>query len=410
MFFDALGSIYQAWRHGANNYTPQTINRKATILNANPLGPVQITYAPGKKHQTSGRQFQGIPGIEVAPNGRIWATWYSGGKNEGPENFALLVTSADNGATWSEPVAAIDPPGNVRAYDPVLWLDPAGRLWWFWAQSYSPGDGQLHDGRAGVWGVHAENPSVEHPVFSDPVRIANGVMMNKPVVLSSGEWALPTAVWEYCEPKLEELKRERFSNLTISADHGKSFRLQGSADIPQRCFDEHMIIELKGGRLWMLARTLYGIGQSFSADKGRKWSPGENSNLGGPNSRFFIRRLASGKLLLVNHADISPGEAFKLFNEGARSRKRSHLTAFISADDGKTWKGGLLLDERDAVSYPDGAQDKNGVIRIIYDHERYKQGEILMAAFTEEDAMAGKCLSQGSRLKTLINTTGGLKS
>ncbi|MBU1855980.1 MAG: glycoside hydrolase [Verrucomicrobia bacterium] len=385
------------------------MNRKATILKVNPLDPVKITYVPGNKYKTLGRQFQGIPGIEVAPSGRIWATWYSGGKTEGPENFVLIVTSADNGKSWSEPVAVIDPPGNVRAYDPTLWLDPSGRLWWFWAQCYSSDDGKIHDGRAGVWGVYTENPSAEHPVFSAPVRIANGVMMNKPVVLSSGAWALPTAVWEYFGLKLDELKNERFSNMTISTDNGKSFRLQGSADIPHRGFDEHMIVELKDGRLWMLVRTLYGIGQSFSADKGKKWSPGENSNIGGPNSRFFICRLSSGNLLLVNHADISPGEAFKLFNEGKQCRERSHLTACISDDDGKTWKGGLLIDERDEVSYPDGAQDKNGVIRIIYDHERVKQGNILMASFTEEDVMAGKCMSQGSNLKNLINTTGGLK-
>ncbi len=379
-------------------------------MKTNPLTAVKIIYAPGSKHQTSSREFQGIPGIEVAPNGRIWATWYGGGRAEGPENFVLLVTSADNGLTWSEPLAVIDPPGNIRAFDPVLWLDPLGRLWWFWAQSYSPANGKIHDGRAGVWGVYAENPSVDHPVFSDPVRIANGVMMNKPTVLSSGEWALPAAVWECRDPKLDELQRERFSNMIVSVDQGKSFQFQGSADIPHRCFDEHMIVELKDGRLWMLVRTFYGIGQSFSCDKGEKWSPGENSNIGGPNSRFFIRRLSSGNLLLVNHADISPAEAFRLCDAGKQWRKRSHLTACISDDDGKTWKGGLLIDERDQVSYPDGVQDQNGVIRIIYDHDRYKQGDILMAAFTEADVMAGKCVSQDAHLKIIINTTGGLKS
>ena len=35
---------------------------------------------------------------------------------------------------------------------------------------------------------------------------------------------------------------------------------------------------------------------------------------------------------------------------------RRHLTAFISTDDGRTWGGGLMLDERRGVSYPDGQQ------------------------------------------------------
>ncbi len=83
------------------------------------LKPVKINYVPSEKHLTGGRQFQGIPGIESTSSGRLWATWYSGGVNEGPNNFSLLVTSNDKGRTWTEPVAVIDPPGNVRSYDPV---------------------------------------------------------------------------------------------------------------------------------------------------------------------------------------------------------------------------------------------------------------------------------------------------
>ncbi|HCE42576.1 MAG TPA: hypothetical protein DET40_03410 [Lentisphaeria bacterium] len=375
----------------------------------NPMSPVEIAIPDVNKHHTANRQFQGIPGIECSPSGRLWATWYSGGVNEGPDNYVLLVTSGDNGQTWTEPVAVIDPPGHVRAYDPVLWHDPQGRMWLFWSQSYSVKDGRIHDGRAGVWGAWTNNSSSGKPVFSQPVRIADGVMMDKPTVLSTGEWAMPTAVWECMEPKLEEMKHARFSNMTISSDNGKSFQLQGGADIPHRCFDEHMIVELKDGKLWMLVRTLYGIGQSFSSDRGKTWTPGENSNLGGPNSRFFIRRLSSGNMLLINHADIASEKAVKLFIEGKTWRPRSHLTAFISEDDGATWTGGLLLDEREGVSYPDGIQDKDGVIRIIYDYQRYKEGEILMASFREEDVLAGKSISKDLHLKMLVNKTGGVR-
>jgi hypothetical protein len=50
--------------------------------------------------------------------------------------------------------------------------------------------------------------------------------------------------------------------------------------------------------------------------------------------------------------------------------KRSHMTVFVSDDDGATWKGGLLLDERES-SYPDGIQAEDGTLFIIYDHQRY---------------------------------------
>lgn len=375
-----------------------------------PLQPVPVTTAPGAKHGTAARGFQGIPGLEIAPGGRLWATWYSGGKNEGPDNFVLLVTSMDQGRSWTEPVVAIDPPGaNIRAYDSVLWIDPSDRLWLFWAQCFTPCDGIVSDGINGVWGIWTTEPDSSSPRWSEPVRISNGVMMNKPVALSTGEWALPTAVWEYSPQKSDALKDERFSNITLSADIGETFFRRGGASIAHRAFDEHMIVELKDGRLWMLVRTLYGIGQSYSSDGGKTWSPGEDSGLGGPNSRFFIRRLLSGNLLLVNHADIPSADAVAQFVNGATWRKRSHLMAFLSSDDGRSWQGGLLLDEREGVSYPDGAEDKTGLIRIIYDRERYKEGEILMASFREADILAGKPVSKECQLRQLINKTGGVK-
>ncbi|MCM8769250.1 MAG: glycoside hydrolase [Candidatus Omnitrophica bacterium] len=356
-----------------------------------------------EKYVSGERRFQGIPGIEQDRRGHLWATWYGGGQGEGPENFVVLVVSEDNGITWSEPVAVVDPPGKIRAFDPCLWRDPTGKLWWFWAESYSEKEGEIFDGRGGVWATVFSHEEPEALSFSQPRKIANGVMLNKPIVLSTGEWLLPTAVWEYWPVKDESLARERFSNATISQDGGVSFQRRGGADVAERCFDEHMFIELKNGRLWCLVRTLYGIGQSFSSDRGYTWSGGEDSGLGGPNSRFFIRRLRSGNILLINHADISPQEALKLYREGKKWRPRSHLTAFLSLNDGLTWQGGLLLDERVGVSYPDGTEIEDGSIYIIYDRDRSGAGEILLSGFREEDVLEGKLVSPGAFLKRVVS-------
>jgi hypothetical protein len=90
--------------------------------------------------------------------------------------------------------------------------------------------------------------------------------------------------------------------------------------------------------------------------------------------------------------------------------KRSHMTAFVSDDDGASWNGGLLLDERES-SYPDGVQAPDGTIYIIYDHQRYTLnregrkgvGSVVMATFHENDVRAGKPVSDGAMLK--INVT-----
>ncbi|OGV56567.1 MAG: hypothetical protein A2X49_06585 [Lentisphaerae bacterium GWF2_52_8] len=360
---------------------------------------------PQTKHMTAQRQFQGIPGIEVSPKGRIWVAWYSGGVNEGPENFVVLAKSDDRGASWSEPLAVIDPPGeNIRAFDETLWIDPLGRLWLFWAQSFSSREHVASDGLNGVWGAYLEDPDTQDFKWSQSIRICDGIMLNKPTVLRDGTWAMPVAIWGdgVGGGKLPEQLREfDGAGLVASADNGKSFSWRGAFIPDARIFDEHMFVELRDGRLWGLARTLYGIGQSFSSDGGLNWSKCENSGLHGPNSRFFVRRLRSGRLLMVNHQSKS--------EETQNWRTREKLTAYLSDDDGNSWSGGLMLDERQGVSYPDGAQEIDGRIWIIYDHQRYKEGDILAATFTEEEILAGKLISVDSRLKILVNHSGGIQ-
>ena len=73
--------------------------------------------------------------------------------------------------------------------------------------------------------------------------------------------------------------------------------------------------------------------------------------------------------------------------------------AFVSHDDGQTWQGGLMLDEREKVTYPDGVQAPDGTIYIVYDHNRMPDGEVLMATFTEDDVRAGKPVSDKISLR-----------
>ena len=82
---------------------------------------------------------------------------------------------------------------------------------------------------------------------------------------------------------------------------------------------------------------------------------------------------------------------------------RSHLTAYVSADDGNTWEGGLLLDARETVSYPDGVQAADGRIFVIYDRNRNTDREIWMAVFTEDDVLSGSCASYDCELRVPIS-------
>ena len=168
--------------------------------------------------------------------------------------------------------------------------------------------------------------------------------------------------------------------------------MRGAADVPDRSFDEHMFLELPGGVLRVFVRThKTGIEACDSIDGGYTWGPAFDPGYGGPDSRFHIRRLPSGRVLLINHVDF-----------GAPSKRRTNLAAMLSEDDGKTFPYRLMLDERDEVSYPDSDSDSEGRIHIVYDHERYKAKEVLTACITEEDIINGSLVDPQSYLKRVV--------
>lgn len=348
--------------------------------------PAKPEFSPGPGYSDGVRMYQGIPGIERAPNGRLWATWYGGGVTEDRNNYILLHTSGDDGKSW-QPVLVLDPdgPGSVRPFDPCLWTDPDGKLWLFWAQEIAGNKGRV----SRTFAITTTDPGSANAKWSEPRLVGKGVMMNKPVVTADGRWILPLSTWF----------ADGSSRAVVSSDHGATFAELGAARIPDakdRNADEHMIVERKDGSLWMLVRTRYGIGESVSTDGGRTWTDVAPGSIFHPVARFFIRKLASGRLLLVRHDP--PNNA----------KSRSHLTAFLSDDDGRTWKGGLLLDERNGPSYPDGVQAPDGSIYVIYDYLRERDKQILMAVFNEEDVLEGKFSSPGSRQRALINQASGI--
>jgi len=324
----------------------------------------QVIHHPDAYYRYSRhtRKFTGIPSIAITNKGRMWATWYAGvTAGEDLNNYVVVATSTDTGRSWKE-VFVVDPDqeGPVRAYDPEIWIAPNGVLYFFWAQTIN------HDGtEAGVWAITTDDPDTDTPELSLPKRIADGDMMCKPTVLSNGEWLLPVSTW----------LTENSAKVIASTDQGKSWHLRGACNVPKadRTFDENMVTERRDGSLLMLVRTKYGIGESISKDKGRSWSPLTPSRIFHTSSRFFIRKLRSGHLLLVKHGPIG------------MKTGRSHLMAFISKDNGISWSHGLLLDARPGISYPDGQQTADGNIYIVYDYNRTKDQQILLTSFTEDD-------------------------
>ena len=338
------------------------------------LQPAHIVVAPWPQHIPPTKR-QGVAGIERTAKGRLWAVY--GRDVESTRNFQVLKCSDDDGKKWSEVKLMILPRTGTRAMSANVWIDPLGRLWVFWGQS-----ADMQDGRFGVWAIVTDEPDAAEPKWSAPRRIGDGIMLNKPTVLANGDWLLTSSVW----------KADNSIKVYASTDKGETFTLRGTANIEaaaSRGPDEPMIVERKDGSLWMMVRC-HGLAETLSKDQGKTWTPVQHLPMQHPTSRFFLRRLQSGALLLVKHGGL---------NEKV---KREKLRAFISDDDGNSWLGGLMLDERNDVTYPDGVQAKDGTIYLVYDYHRTPKGIIYMATFREEDVRAAKHVTDKVRLRVVI--------
>jgi predicted neuraminidase len=318
------------------------------------------------------RQWQGIPGIARAPNGRLWCTFYSGGPKEPhPDNHILVTTSADDGRTWSAPEVAVALEGPARAYDPTLWHDPHGRLWLI----YNRADREAPD--FSVWAVTTAASGAADPTWSAPVPIALDVpfafRMNKPTVCADGTWVLPVT-WAPDLPGGWFPRGTQRQGVARSTDGGAHWTLHGAVEAPPWAL-ESMVVERRDGALWMLIRTGAGVlWESLSTDGGCHWTEGAPTRIVNPGTRFFIRRLASGRLLLINtfHAE-----------------RRLGLDACVSdPGDDRRFSRCLRLDDRQPVSYPDAVQAPDGRIYAVHDYDRRGTGEIVLSIFRESEILA----------------------
>lgn len=347
---------------------------------------------PDGAHSRTNRNFAGIPSVAVSPKGgRLWRTWYGGPtKGEDRNNYAILATSADGGRTWKE-VLCRDPDGDGpwRAFDPEVWIAPNGKLWWTWAERETASGESGFAGHSYLAGstrlmcaeLDAERePSAPYPT---PRKLAPGVMMCKPLVTRDGRWLLPVSNWG------DDVGARVYG----SEDKGRTFDYLGGVHLPSanREFDEHNLVELKDGTLRIYLRVLKGGGrgawQSDSKDGGRTWSAPHPCPFAHTNARLFVRRLASGALLLVKNGTLD-------YDFGGKDYEgRTDLYAYVSDDDGATWTGGLRLHEG-PCSYPDGDQAADGTVFVTFDNDRCGKQELFIRTFAEADVRRGGAMEE----------------
>lgn len=397
---DEIADLVKASPEQARQRELKTLREVADLA----LLPPRLNTNPSEEYHVRNLKYGMTIGIDRTKGGRLFAAWIGG--EDGPKSYMLVAKSDDDGHTWSEPVLVVD---SRKGHLPIprsvivgnLWTDPLGRLWLFFDQTMNH-----FDGRGGLWCTRCDDPDADQLVWTEPRRIWHGSMLNKPTVNSKGEWIVfaqllqSQGIGPFSAGVFHELDPMRGANILVSTDQGETWTRRGSVQFPEPDWLEHRAIERKDGSLWMMARTRRGAMLTISKDMGKTWSePVFPPQIKHPPARFHLRKLASGSWLLVKHGKTIDSHT-----------GRSHLTAWLSDDEGQTWEGGLMLDERVGVSYPDGFQAPDGSIYISYDWQRSSKGHILFAQFTEADIRAGKLVTDGSRLQQVIMKPGKLNS
>ena len=286
-----------------------------------------LTLAPGDNNP---RNSEGD--FVALKDGRILFvyTHFEGGGGDHDTAYLASRESADGGKTWSQTDRVVLPnEGGMNVMSISLLRLADGPIALFYLRKNATDDCRpflrFSNDEAETWGeaiACIEAPVGYYVVNNDRV-----------VQLSSGRLVIPAA--------RHALAGERFSSrgvalCSLSDDNGKTWRLSDTQlEAPKELrtgLQEPGIVELKDGRLLMLARTGGGCQyRSFSEDGGVTWSPAEPTDLLSPVSPASIERIPeTGDLLLVwnNHRDIAP----------ALKGKRTPLTVAVSRDEGATWE------------------------------------------------------------------------
>jgi 2-keto-3-deoxy-galactonokinase len=388
----ALGAvlIYEYKSLNLNEDTAKVIEESIRGFgHDNAKEPCSVRYYPTDSRFTEAEvRYQGCPTVALTRGGRVFVGWYGGGvKEPSLEHFNIVKYSDDGGKSFSPPLLVIesDEKRMVHALDIQLWTAPNGALWLFWVQNNATtftddkeymmtantvdklpvvkADGYVFpDMRHTCWCIVCDNPDAEKPVFSNPRLLDIGFLRCKPLVLDDGRWLF----FNY------DQLTDRYG-YTISDDEGKTFTRHYGAEKLCTSYDESMAYQRLDGSVRMLSRNrLRDIAESVSYDRGLSWSKAKATGIDSPDTRFFISRTPTGRVILIN-------------NDMKEQRER--LSIWLSDDDGESWKYKKLVDNpAHHLTYPD-ADFYDGKIYLVYDRGRRFENEIHLLVFTEEDVM-----------------------
>jgi predicted neuraminidase len=276
----------------------------------------------------------------------LCAAWFGGTREKHPDVGIWISRHVDH--KWTPPVEVangVDGEKRYPCWNPVLFQPTKGPLRLFYKVGPSPST---------WWGMLVT--SDDHgKTWSSPTRLPKniiGPVKNKPIELSDGTLLCPTSDehtgWQV---RIERHKDDAWESTKPLNDGKTMAAIQPSFLIHK-------------DRLQVLCRSKHGvIVESWSDDRGKKWSELTKTELPNPNSGIDAVTLKDGRHLLI-------------YNPTRLGR--SPLSVAVSKD-GKKWTDVVKL-ESDAgeYSYPAIIQTSDGIVHATYTWKRQRIKHVVL--------------------------------
>jgi predicted neuraminidase len=280
-------------------------------------------------------------------DGAILAAWFAGEK-EGSKDQAIFASRKPKNGAWTAPRILFDTP-DVADFNPVLLND--GKMLHLFVVRAQTGT----DPHGTLWHLTSKDSG---STWSEPARVTDGDGFwgrNAPFRLG-GQWIIPASDVQRKGARFllsKDLRSFRFSSL-ISADR----YLTQPAGAPLGGREVAAVLRERsrpGGHVWF----------ALSSDAGETWAPPRRLDFPNPDSGIALQSLPGGRLLLVyNHTDTG----------------RTPLNTAVSADKGKTWRDGPVLETQPGeYSYPTTLLGSDGLVHIFYTWKRTHVRHVVMS-------------------------------
>jgi predicted neuraminidase len=244
--------------------------------------------------------------LRQLPSGDWAIIFMTGGEHEPrKENYVAICRSQDRGATWSQPEAVLRYDNRACLLSEVIVCGDEIRIMIVSHLGY------FEDWRNFVLTSQDNGQTWSEPIAFTPMP--RRAFVRNLYISAWGEWFLPFQTYDTVpdaavSPLRDGSIQQAQNGVLISDDAGRTWTKSVSIG-PTAGWAENNIVELSDGRLVMLIRAdrTGCLRRSESIDRGRKWSPPERANIPNPGSKFRLYRLSTGRIVLVHNPNPNPG-------------------------------------------------------------------------------------------------------